>query len=131
MGPLAGKRVLVVEDEPLIAMVLEDVIADLGGASATAATVAAATSLITVERFDAAVLDLNLNGETSRSLSAQLREHGVPFAFATGYGVAADDTGDAPIIPKPYTPEDLAQALCRLLGKNSSHGPKSSQNSVP
>jgi len=115
-GRFKGKLVLVVEDEPLIAMVMEDMISDLGGECVVAASVAEAISKIAALRFDAAVLDLNLKGETSRQVGVELRAQGVPFAYATGYGDAATDTDGATVIAKPYTPEVLALALSRLLG---------------
>ncbi|HWA23660.1 MAG TPA: response regulator [Caulobacterales bacterium] len=116
MGQLTGRRILVVEDEPLIAMTIVDMIADLGGSCAVAPSVAAALALIAVETFDAAVLDLNLNGETSVPVGALLRESGIPFAYATGYGGSAADTAAAPVLAKPYVQEDLARALLGLLG---------------
>ena len=84
---LIGKRVLVVEDEMLILMAIEDMLADLGCTSVTAAaTIEKALALIDAEPFDFATLDINLDGQRSLFIARVLDARGIPFAFSTGYG---------------------------------------------
>ncbi len=107
-----------VEDELFVAMLVEDLLADLGceivgpAASASEAVVAAAR-----ENFDIALLDVNLgDGETSFATAEILRARGVPFAFVTGYGdqgVRAD-LRNAPILSKPIDPRQLARVIAQL-----------------
>ena len=83
---LSGRRVLVVEDEMLVLMNIEDMLADLGCESVTAAaTVDQAVALIEAQVFDAALLDMNLNGIKSFPVADKLAALGVPFVFSTGY----------------------------------------------
>ena len=83
---LSGRRVLVVEDEMMILMIIEDMLADLGCESVTAAaTVDQALALIDAQVFDAAMLDMNLNGNKSHAVADALAARGVPFVFSTGY----------------------------------------------
>ncbi|MFW6027592.1 MAG: response regulator, partial [bacterium] len=66
------------------------------------------------EQLDAAVLDVNLNGKRSDPVAEVLKERGIPFIFATGYGNAERGAG-VPVLDKPYTEEKLAHALNRVL----------------
>lgn len=111
-------RVLVVEDESLVAMMIEDVLFDLGHtviglAGRLDAALRAAAEL----SFDLAVLDLNLNGERTDPIAATLRSRGIPFVFATGYGAAgvSEDWRGVPVIQKPFQPDDLAAAIAAAL----------------
>src|SRR5580658_4547678 len=83
---LSGRRVLVVEDEMMILMTIEDMLADLGCESVTAAaTIQQALALIDTQVFDAAMLDVSLNGYKSHDVAEALAARGVPFVFSTGY----------------------------------------------
>jgi len=83
---LSGRRILVVEDEMMVLMLIEDMLSDLGCAAVTsAATVPKALALIGTEAFDAAMLDMNLNGEKTHSVAEALSARDVPFFFSTGY----------------------------------------------
>jgi CheY-like chemotaxis protein len=83
---LADRRILVVEDEMMVLMLLEGMLQDLGcRAICSAATVTEALDLIAESTFDAATLDVNLGGSTSLPVANVLAGLGVPFAFATGY----------------------------------------------
>ena len=115
MGQLTGRNVLVVEDDPIIRMLIEDIVADLGGACLTATSVSGAMALIAAERIDVAVLDFNLNGEFSVPVGARLETLGVPFVYATGYGDKSAGVNGAPILAKPFLPADLTDTLARLL----------------
>lgn len=112
---LMGFRVLVVEDEPLVSMLLEDMLDELGCVVAgTAASVAQALDLLMSNlEVDAAVLDVNLGGEKVFPVADQLFRRRVPFAFSTGFGPAdlAERYPTAPLLHKPYRPEALARAL--------------------
>jgi len=102
----------------LILMAIEDMLADLGCTSITAAaTVAKALALIDTELFDFATLDINLDGQRSFSIAKMLSERGIPFAFSTGYGEqgVGDGYGDRPVLNKPFTPKQLAAVLTRIL----------------
>jgi CheY-like chemotaxis protein len=84
--PLSGRRVLVVEDETMVAWLLEDMLADLGCAVVgPAAHVNQALAMLDAEALDAAVLDINLNGQKSYPVADALAARGVPFVFSTGY----------------------------------------------
>ncbi|HYZ33920.1 MAG TPA: response regulator [Crenalkalicoccus sp.] len=120
MMKLAGRRILVVEDEALVAMLVEDALLDAGASVlGPAATVAEALALLERgEAPSAAVLDLNLAGETSTPVADVLAARGVPFVVATGYGADGLPAGhiDVPVLAKPYDPEDLTSTLARLCG---------------
>lgn len=111
-------RVLVVEDEPLIAMMLEDFIDALDKQHAgTADSVAAALPMIEQGGIDAAIIDVNLRGgEKSFPIADALAEKGVPFVFATGGGGEdiAPEHRDRPRLSKPYTMDGVEKALSEL-----------------
>lgn len=118
-GPRAGTRILIVEDEPIIAMTAEDLVEEMGCIVAgSAATLAEASRMAAAGGFDMAMLDINLNGETSLPVAAALHAAGLPFVFTTGYG--SGGPGDAfagvEVVKKPYRAADLAAALGRLTG---------------
>ena len=105
-------RVILVEDEPLVAMMMEDLLTDLGceiAASLGSLSTALAWLEKSDERIDGAVLDVNLGGgETVFPLAEALRRRGVPFAFATGYGALPSDRyPETPLIHKPVNLEQL------------------------
>jgi DNA-binding response OmpR family regulator len=106
-------RVLVVEDEPLIAMMLEDFLDALGcEVVGVADTVASGLALIRTGGFDAAILDLNLvDGESSDPIAVRLREMGIPFAVSSGDAGATVRFGDRPRLVKPYTISDLERIM--------------------
>jgi CheY-like chemotaxis protein len=117
---LRGRRILVVEDEALVAMLVEDALIDAGcDVIGPVATVAEALSLLDAGDVpEAAVLDLNLAGETSAPVADALASRGVPFVVATGYGAAGlpPEHKSAPVLAKPYDPAELTAALARLCG---------------
>jgi len=115
---LAGRRILVVEDEMLILMMIEGILEDLGCRSVTsAATVKKAVALIESESFDAAMLDMNLGGEDSSRVAEVLSERGVPFIYSTGND-RRDMAGaslDRAVLYKPYRETDLIAAITHLM----------------
>jgi len=115
---LSGRRILVVEDEMLIVLMIEGILEDLGCRSViSAATVRKAVSLIESECFDAAMLDMNLGGEDSSRVAEALSEKGVPFIYSTGNDRRdmAADSRDHAVLYKPYQESDLITALTKLL----------------
>ncbi len=115
MDTLSGKRILVVEDEYLVAGFIEDALNELGAVVVGPVyRIQEGVSLAREEQIDAAVLDVNLNNQRSDPIAEVLRARGIPFILATGYGTAERGAG-APVLDKPYTEEKLAQALCGIL----------------
>jgi CheY-like chemotaxis protein len=115
---LCGRRILVVEDETLILMMIEVMLADLGCESVTAAaTVDKAVALIDAQVFDAAMLDMNMNGNTSHSVAEALVARGVPFIYCSGNNSRKFRDVDhvRPILKKPFRHEQLAKILTGLL----------------
>src|SRR3954453_22976353 len=105
-GARAGPRVLLVEDEMLIALHLEDLLAELGCAVlGPAATVAGALAVTRREPLEGAVLDVNLRGEPSFPVARELRARPVPFFFVPGYGSAIlpPDLRGVPCLTKPVS----------------------------
>jgi DNA-binding response OmpR family regulator len=115
MGQSEGRRrVLVVEDEALIAMEIESALLDAGFAVVgPAATLAAATALAAAEALWAAVLDVNLGGELVFPVADVLAGRHVPFLFVTGYGpeVLPPRFRGRPLLRKPCTPRAVIAAL--------------------
>ena len=114
---LSGKRIFLVEDEVIIAMTAEDMLSALGATVVGPAyNVADGISLAQSEQIDAAVLDLNMNGESSAPIAEALQARGIPFIFATAYSDnPPGKVVDAPVVGKPYTEEKLGDALASLL----------------
>jgi CheY-like chemotaxis protein len=115
---LNGLRILVVEDEALVAVMIEDMLVDLGArVIGPAATLAEGLALAAAEALDAAVLDVNVRGQPITPLADILRRSGVPIVFATGYGEApAGPHEKAPVLEKPYTRDDLRKAVMAARG---------------
>ena len=116
---LDGKRVLVVEDEAAIAMLLEDMLLDFGCVVVgPAARLAAALDLTQRESFDIAILDVNVAGEPIYPVAEALAERGVPLVFSTGYGGAGikEPFRDRPVVQKPFSQSDLKRTLLATLG---------------
>lgn len=118
--PLHGLRMIVIEDEALVAMVVEDFLDELGCiVVGTAGSVAQGMKL--TERghveFDAAILDVNLGGEKVFPIAEQLVTLGKPFLFATGYGAIGIDPrfADRPVLTKPFQRKDLERRLDEAL----------------
>jgi DNA-binding response OmpR family regulator len=109
-----ARNILIVEDEPLIAMMLEDFLLSLGHeVSATCDSVGEALKAIRTNAFDLAILDVNLKGENVWPVAAELRERAIPFILASGGHVdppPAEFAG-VPMIDKPYTIDRVTPAL--------------------
>lgn len=118
---LKGKRILVVEDEALIAVMVEDMLAEMGSeVVGPAATIEQALALARAEEIDGAVLDVNVRGERIDPVAEALALRGIPMLFATGYGEVRLASGAATtVIDKPYTQEKLARGLAAAMGPGS------------
>ncbi|MBS9478790.1 response regulator [Ancylobacter radicis] len=117
---LSGRRIFLVEDEALVAMMIESMIEELGGTVvATKSGVNEALDFVAASHseIDVALLDLNLNGKRSYDVAQAASGHGIPVVFATGY--ADDDIVETwrgrPVLAKPFQLADLEGALARAL----------------
>ncbi len=106
----------------MVLMNIEGVLADLGCAAiSAAATVDEALALLKAEHFDVAMLDVNLDGQTSYRVADALALRSIPFVFSTGYGQHGLEArfGDRPVLQKPYSDADLGAALATLLSADN------------
>ena len=114
MNAAVRQRALVVEDEVIIAMLIEEMLGELGyEVAATAGHLDEAVRIASSGRFDFAVLDLNLSGQMSFPGADVLRGRGLPFLFATGYGGKAlpPTYAAAPVLQKPFSLDELRRSL--------------------
>jgi CheY-like chemotaxis protein len=110
----AGKRVLVVEDEMLIGMLLEDMLTDLGHqVVGVTARVKEALEAVRKDDFDFVILDVHLHGESAFPVADALIAAGRPFVFATGYGERGlpENYRKNPVLQKPFAKDDLERVL--------------------
>jgi CheY-like chemotaxis protein len=111
-------RVLLVEDEALIALMLEDMLESMDCAvTALAPRVALGVSLAETGDFDLAMLDVNVAGENVEPVADTLARRGIPFIFATGYGEAGVPLHhrERPVVAKPFRAEQLESAIKKAL----------------
>jgi DNA-binding response OmpR family regulator len=116
----ARMRILVVEDEWMLALSLSDALRKLGcDVVGPAGHLSDAMALGRSEAIDAAILDLNLHGELTYPVAKALRERGLPFIFLTGYVVDAvpSEFRSVPILEKPFTDGELTLQVQRLAGE--------------
>ena len=114
----ASLRVLLVEDEAIIAMLLEDMLGDLGHrVAAIAGRIDQAAKLAAELPVDLAIIDVNLNGEQTYALAETLAGRGVPFIFATGYGVSGlkEEWRRVPTLQKPFQEGALKEAISEVM----------------
>jgi DNA-binding NtrC family response regulator len=117
---LRGKRILVVEDEPFIALELEEMVVELGGMLAgSVAQIEEALVLIDAGSVDAAVLDVNLGMQKVDPVADALAARGCPFVFTTGYGRVGVPGAhhDRALVEKPFTRDDVAAALAAEIAR--------------
>jgi CheY-like chemotaxis protein len=122
-GILAGRRILVVEDEMLVLMNIERALTDFGCSTIfAAATVSQALALLSQQHdVDIAIIDVNLAGEKSYPVADALSTRGIPYAFSTGCGDHGDRTDFEcrPVLRKPYVRAKLEAVLTQLLNDES------------
>jgi CheY-like chemotaxis protein len=119
---LSNRRVLVVEDEMMIAMLIEDMLDEFGCKLVGPATnVPRALELVAKENVEIAVLDLNLDGQDTYAIAEALQQKNVPFIFATGYGSTGlrQEYGNRPVLQKPFQARDLESALAEALARSN------------
>lgn len=128
-GRLAGTRILVVEDEALIAVEIEETLMDEDASvMGPCHTLAEARALMQGEAPSAAILDVHMGAELSLPLARELAARGVPFLLYTGQSRAELRQGgwpDWPLVGKPSLPNELLDAVMGLLGRSGSGGPPS------
>ena len=118
-GELNGLRILVVEDEAAISLLLEDMLLDFGcEVIGPAARLSVALDAVAREKVDLAILDVNVAGEPIYPVAEALAQRSIPFVFSTGYGSAGirDAFRDRPVLQKPFAQHDLKQKLLMARG---------------
>jgi DNA-binding response OmpR family regulator len=113
--PLAGRVILVIEDEPLIALNISDTFADEGAHTITARTLAAALIGVEDPRLSAAIVDQALGDGDSAALCQRLKERDVPFVTYSGYAQLGGACGKGVHVNKPATPRLLVTTIKALL----------------
>jgi CheY-like chemotaxis protein len=125
-GQLDGRNILVVEDEMLVLMHIERALSDLGCNATSVGTVDDALIVLDDDTsFDAAMLDVNLDGKMSYAIADALALRGIPFVFSTGYADHGErpDFADRPVLRKPYLQRHLVAALSALVGPKARPAP--------
>ena len=115
-----ARRVLIVEDDVMIRMLIEDMLSDLGFAvAAEASKVHEALAAVNSTDIDIAILDVNLSGETTGPVAEALAARGTPFVFATGYGEHGlpAQFRDRPLLKKPFQIDGLKRMLDTALAR--------------
>jgi CheY-like chemotaxis protein len=115
---LSGRRVLLVEDEMMVAMLVEDMLSDFGcHVLGPASRLEEALRLADAGEIDVAILDVNLNGQETYPVADALAAKGVPFVFATGYGAGSlrEAYRGRPTLQKPFQQRDLIRTLALAL----------------
>jgi CheY-like chemotaxis protein len=113
----SGLRVLLVEDESLVAMLLEDMLTELGHqVVGPVSRIGKALELARSEQLEAAILDVNLNGLEVYPVAAVLAARGIPFVFATGYGKRSLPApyDSRPTLSKPFQQQDVRAVLAEM-----------------
>jgi CheY-like chemotaxis protein len=117
-SPQTARRILVVEDEFLIRMLLEDMLTDLGyDLVGVAGRIDEATEMAQTKDFDLAILDVNLDGHDVYPVAEVIGKRGLPFMFVTGYGGRGlpDSYRGRPTLQKPFQLDELKKMLAQLL----------------
>jgi CheY-like chemotaxis protein len=117
-APIHSPKVFIVEDETLVAMLIEDMLEDLGyTTSFHASSLDDGVAYARTGDFDVAILDINIIGGTSFPIAAALSHRGIPFTFCSGYGRLGVPAAwmDQHCVAKPFSAEQLDAALRRLL----------------
>ena len=119
---MISRRVAIIEDEGMVAALLEDMLTDLGHEVVTiVGRMDRAAQLISETSADVVFLDVNLNGEQTYSLASALASRGIPFIFSTGYGSAGlkQEWRGTPVLQKPFQVQDLERVMRQTLSKTA------------
>jgi DNA-binding NtrC family response regulator len=119
---LDGRRILMVEDSPVVAVACEDMLRDMGCVViGPAINMAAALKLAADEALDGAVVDINIRGGKAFPVLKILADRGIPFLLASGYAdwSMPDEWQGRPRLAKPYSPNSMHESLRELLGRES------------
>jgi DNA-binding response OmpR family regulator len=123
--PLKGKRVLIVEDEYLIAAFLENEVVAMGGEAVRTASLDAALDVIATMHLDGAMVDITLSGQPTFLVADALAARHIPFVFETAterHGAPARHA-DVPWLGKPFKPDAVGRALVDLMRRTETKGP--------
>lgn len=117
----AGLRVLMVEDEMMLAMSLEDLLGMIDCEVVKASRLNQALALAKTEPIDGALLDVNLAGDRVYAVADELDRRGIPFAFMTGYSASdlRPEWQDRPVLQKPFLLEDLQKVMSTFGAQGS------------
>ncbi len=118
---IRGLKVFIVEDESLIAMLLEDILEDLGcEVVGSALNIRQAMEQSATVAAEVAILDINLGGDPIFPVAAQLVGRHIPIIFASGYGATTlpDEWRDRPTLPKPFSSDQVASALINATDRH-------------
>jgi DNA-binding NtrC family response regulator len=116
-------RILVVEDEAMVAMMLEDMLADFGCRAELASNIESALAAIRDRPLDGALLDMNVHGQQTTAVAEELAGRSVPFLLVTGYGSRNSDppaVSAAPRLQKPFSQDDLGRRMAEVFGPSGS-----------
>ena len=119
---LAERRILVVEDSPVVAEAADDMLRDMGCVVVgPATTMAPALQMAGEEQLDAAIVDINIRGGKAFPVMRILHGRGIPFLLTSGYAdwTLPEEWQDRPRLAKPYTPNQLREALLALLASQA------------
>ena len=118
-----GPRILVIEDEPLIAQMIEEMVREAGYRVSGVAHTMAMARQFAKHNFDAVLFDLHIGGRYRPEIADFLLDTGVPFAFVTGYDYLVEPRHQTlPVLEKPFAPEQLRALLEKLVGSGSLTG---------
>jgi CheY-like chemotaxis protein len=114
---MPARNILLIEDDPAIAMLLEEMLLDLGVGEVTVeGRIQPALRAAATGEYDCAILDLKLHGHETFEVARTLQSRGIPFAFFTGYGRdSLREFSGLPVLPKPFAESDLQQLIPALL----------------
>ena len=127
-------RILIVEDELLIAMELEDVVRDLGCTPVgPAQTTAAALAMLANDEIDVAILDIGIEEDVSFSIADELARSGKSWIFTSGYNpdVLRGRYADVPLVQKPFSTRDILAAVKQMLGAQASRNAAGPEHQPP
>jgi CheY-like chemotaxis protein len=125
---LRGRRILIVEDESMVMMLMQDFLEDIGcEVAGVASRLNEALGQVETLAFDAAILDVNLHGQQTFALARDIIGRGRALVFATGYGASTlpPDLRDVPVLQKPFHQQDLERTLWAALGRLAGAGSSS------